>query len=395
MTNRPVILYACLGVALGQAGLFIDLPSLPQLATDFGVDAAASQTSITAYALGYGASQLVWGPLSDDRGRKPITLIGLGLFTAASLLLAVVPGFGPFLVMRVVQGVGAGCGTSVSRAALRDVFSDRLLTRAMSFASISFAVSLGFAPFLGGLITQVTSWRADFLLLAVLGLITLAYLARALPETLREGAPDPLRGLSIGTIGRGYLRLSADQRFLLPALIATLANGMIALYDAASPFDFEKAFGFSSEEFGTLSLGLTVTYILGALAVIRLVVEKGQPWLLRFGLRAMVIGCLLLVGLGLGGRFDAISLFLPTLVIVFGGGVLIPIGLAMPMQSFPGQAGLASALTGFVQQEGAGLLVLLATVIPDTTQLPLALTLLAITLVLAGLVRTYGRRLKA
>ncbi len=391
MSNLAVILYVCLGAALGQTGLFIDLPSLPQLADAFGVDAAATQTTVTAYALGYGASQLVWGPLSDRRGRRPIALAGLSVFTTASLLLAVVPGFEAFRLLRVVQGIGAGCGTSVSRAALRDVLSNRELARAMSFASISFALALGFAPFVGGLIGRATSWRVDFLLVAALGLATTLYLARALPESLsREQAAAATRP-SVAAIGRGYLRLAVDARFLLPSLIATVATGMIALYDAASPFIYETRFGFDAAGFGSLSLGLTVAYIAGALMVVRFVVVRGQPWLLRFGLGAMLLGGLLMAGLGLGGWFDTLSLFLPMLVIVFGGSVLVPIGLAMPMQAFPAQAGQASALTGFLQQEGTGLLVLIATVLPTTSQLPLALTLLTLALVLGLLVRSYTR----
>jgi Bcr/CflA subfamily drug resistance transporter len=391
MSNLAVILYVCLGAALGQTGLFIDLPSLPQLASDFGVDAAATQTTVTAYALGYGASQLIWGPLSDRHGRRPIALPGLWMFITASLLLAVVPGFEPFRLLRVVQGIGAGCGTSVSRAALRDVLSNRELARAMSFASISFALALGFAPFVGGLIGRATSWRVDFLLVAALGLATALYLARALPESLSRELAAAATRPSVAAIGRGYLRLAGDARFLLPSLIATVATGMIALYDAASPFIYETRFGFDAAGFGSLSLGLTVAYIAGALMVVRFVVARGQPWLLRFGLGAMLLGGLLMVGLGLGGWFDTLSLFLPMLVITFGASVLVPIGLAMPMQSFPAQAGQASALTGFLQQEGTGLLVLIATVLPASSQLPLALTLLALALVLGLLVRSYTR----
>jgi len=391
MSNLAVILYVCLGAALGQTGLFIDLPSLPQLAGDFGVDAAATQTTVTAYALGYGASQLIWGPLSDRHGRRPIALAGLWMFITASLLLAVVPGFEPFRLLRVVQGIGAGCGTSVSRAALRDVLSNRELARAMSFASISFALALGFAPFVGGLIGRATSWRVDFLLVAALGLATALYLARALPESLSRELAAAATRPSVAAIGRGYLRLAVDARFLLPSLIATVATGMIALYDAASPFIYETRFGFDAAGFGSLSLGLTVAYIAGALMVVRFVVARGQPWLLRFGLGAMLLGGLLMVGLGLGGWFDTLSLFLPMLVITFGASVLVPIGLAMPMQSFPAQAGQASALTGFLQQEGTGLLVLIATVLPASSQLPLALTLLALALVLGLLVRSYTR----
>ncbi len=352
---------------------------------------AASQASITAYALGYGLSQLVWGPLSDRWGRRPTALTGLALFSLASLLLVVVSGFAPFLIMRLIQGIGAGCGTSVSRACLRDVFSDRLLTRAMSFVAMSYALALGLAPFLGGLIARVAPWRVDFLLLSLLGAATAGVLSRGLREPRRLAPTQRRAGLGVGEIALGYGRLARDSRFLVPALIATFGTGLMVVYSAVSPFDFEEGFGFSPSQFGAISLSLSVPYLVGAAVVSRWVMGLGQERLLRGGLGAVLAGAGLMLALGVAGRFDADSLLPPMLVITLGAGLLVPIGLAMPMQAFPAQAGQASALTGFLQQEGSGLLVALAVWIPDTTQVPLAGSLLVLGMALALLVRAYGR----
>lgn len=193
------------------------------MASDFRVSTATAEQSITAYVLGYGFSQLFWGPQADRFGRRPIALTG-------------VPGSGSFLVLRLIQGVAAGYDTSVSRACLRDLFSQRSLAQAMSLAAISYALALGIAPFLGGWIASVASWRADFALIALLGSLVLAYLARALGETLppRVSRPiTPTRELAV--VVRDYARLLRDRRFLLPALIAMLATGMVAGYAAISP----------------------------------------------------------------------------------------------------------------------------------------------------------------
>ncbi|MGB5240224.1 MAG: MFS transporter [Prochlorococcaceae cyanobacterium] len=389
--HRSQILYGCAGTFLGQSGLFIDLPSLPLLARDFQVSAAGSQESITAYALGYGFSQLVWGPLSDRWGRRPTALTGLALFSLASLLLVVVSGFAPFLIMRLIQGIGAGCGTSVSRACLRDVFSDRLLTRAMSFVAMSYAIALGLAPFLGGLIARVAPWRVDFLLLALLGAATAAVLSLGLKEARRQPPTERRAGLGLGGIALGYGRLARDSRFLVPTLIATFGTGLMVVYGAVSPFDFEKGFGFSPSQFGAISLSLSVPYLLGAAVVSRWVMGLGQERLLRGGLSAVLAGAGLMLALALAGRFDAASLLLPMLVVTLGAGLLVPIGLAMPMQAFPAQAGQATALTGFLQQEGTGLLVAMAVGISVSSQVPLALALLALGGILALLVHAYGR----
>ncbi len=394
MGSWTVILFACLGAVLGQSGMFIDLPSLPDLAADFRIGGAGAQATIASYALGYGLSQLLWGALADRCGRRPVALVGMLLFAVASLALCVVTGFASFQALRLLQGVGAGCGTSVSRATLRDVFSDRRLAQAMSWVSVCFAGALGFAPFVGGQIAQIAPWRADFLLLAAVAAATAAFLAIALPETRpaeagqRPEKPRPAR------IVADYVRLLVDPRFLLPAAICALATGMIALYDAVSPFDLESGLGLSRTAFGNLSLSLTGAYLVGAIVVNRGVVRLGQGRLLALGAVCALVGPVLMLLAALAGWFSVASVLLPMLPVVVGGGLMIPIGLAMPMQAFPERAGAASALTGFLQQEGSGLFVALGAMLPAARLLPLATALLAIALVLALLVGVYGRRLQ-
>jgi Bcr/CflA subfamily drug resistance transporter len=389
-TGRPQTVYACLGITLGQAGLFMTLPSLPAMAEEFAVSAATVQQAITLYAVGYGLSQLVWGPLADRLGRRPVALVGVALFSLASLAQALAPGFGVLLALRLLQGVGAGCGTSVSRACLRDVVSGRPLARAMGVVGISFALALGLAPFLGGWIGQVGSWRGDDLLLALLGALTLAYLARHLNETRAlPSGPGALPGVRACLVGYG--RLLRDARFLVPALIATLATGLVAAYDAASPYPFEHRFGLSTATFGSLNLSLSGAYLLGSLTLFRSVERLGQQVLLRVGVAFVLAGSAMMLLLGVAGLFDPASLLLPMLPVVLGVGVLVPIGLGMPMHAFPERAGQASALTGFLQQEGTALLVALVVTLPGGSQVPLALTLVALALLLAILVRRQER----
>jgi multidrug resistance protein len=386
-----VIIFACLGSVLGQSGLFIYLPSLPQMTTEFSVTAATVQNSITSYAIGYGISQLIWGSLSDRFGRKLISLIGFGLFGLASLLLAVVPSFSLLLLLRLLQGIGAGCGTSVSRAALRDVFSDRPLTQAMSYVSICFAGALGFAPFLGGQIAQFFSWRLDFIFLALLSVGTFIFLAIALKETNRSPLSIRTQNFRWRPLAVNHFKILIDPRCFLPAGIAMLATGMIACYDTVSPFDFEKVLGFTRSQFGNLSLGITLAYLLGALIVNRGVVTLGQKFLLRLGISISLGAAAIMLVLGMGGQYNLYSLFLPMFILVIGCGQLIPIGLAMPMQAFPAQAGLASALTGLIQQEGSGLIVFLSTYIPDYSQVPLGAMLLGMGLMVAILIAAAQR----
>ncbi|UBF27215.1 multidrug effflux MFS transporter [Kovacikia minuta CCNUW1] len=383
-----VIIYACLGVFLGQAAYFIYLPSLLQMQADFGVDAAAMQNSIAVYAAGYGFSQLLWGPYSDQIGRKPVAMIGMGLATLASLVLSFTNAYGWFQVVRLVQGIGAGCGTSVSRAALRDTFVSTRLAQAMSYLSFAYAGALGLAPFLGGQIANWSSWRSDFIFLAILGILSLLYIFYFLPETkqVEESSKNRIFNLSLIT---NYLKILVNPNFLLPALTCAIATGMIALYDAISPFDFEKTFGFTPTQFGNTSLAITLAYLVGGILVNRGVIALGQKFFLRLGLFLILCASAGMLALGIMGTFNIYSLLLPMFLVVVGCGIIIPICFALSLHPFPTQAGLASALVGLVQQESTGLIIALSTYLSTTSQIPLALVLLLLGLVSVGLVRYF------
>ncbi|MBE9171840.1 MFS transporter [Cyanobium sp. LEGE 06143] len=245
------------------------MPSLPAMASDFRVSTATAEQSITAYVLGYGFSQLFWGPQADRFGRRPIALTG-------------VPGSGSFLVLRLIQGVDAGYDTSVSRACLRDVLSQRSLAQAMSLAAISYALALGIAPFLGGWIASVASWRADFALMALLGSLVLAYLARALGGNLApQGLPPDHTDPGAGRGGAGLRALASG-----PAL------------SVASP-DRHTRHRRGGWLCRNLSLALSGAYLLGSFGVRRTVVRLGQQRLLWTGVARITTWAMMMLLLGL------------------------------------------------------------------------------------------------
>lgn len=389
--NRPkaqtsVIVYACIGAFLGQSAYFIHLPSLLQMEANFSVDAAAMQNSITVYALSYGFSQLLWGPCSDRFGRKPVAIAGMGLFIVTSFAIGLTETYGWFQLLRLIQGVGAGCGTSVSRAALRDVLASAKLAQATSYVSICFAGALGIAPFVGGQFARWLSWKFDFIFLAILGILSLLYLIYSLPETHRLESATRTSNFNLSLINN-YLEVLFNPQFLLPALICAIVTGMISLYDTVSPFDLEKSLGLTPTQFGNTSLAITLAYLVGAILVNRKVIALGQRFFLRLGLCLILFASGVMLVLGLAGIFNVYSLLLPMVLVVVGCGMVIPVCFALSLNPFPNQAGLASALIGVVQQEGTALIVFLAAYISNNSQTPLALVLLVmgtLSLILVG-----------
>lgn len=373
-TQINVIIYACLGLFLGQSAYFIYLPSLLQMEADFGIGATAMQSSIAAYALGYGFSQLIWGPCSDRFGRKYVAIAGMSLFILASLAIGFAEDYSWFQFLRLIQGMGTGCVTSVSRAALRDVLASAKLAQAISYTSIFYAGALGIAPFLGGQFARWLSWKFDFVFLAILGILSLLHIIYFLPETNHIERATRISNFKLSII-TNYLKILSAPQFLLPALTCAIVTGMISLYDVVSPFDFEKSLGLTPTQFGNTLLAITLAYLVGAVLVNRGVVALGQSFFLRLGLFLILLGSGVMLVLGMAKIFNVYSLLLPMFLVVVGCGMVIPICFALSLNPFPDRAGLASALIGVVQQEGTALIVFLATYIPSNSQTPLAFVL--------------------
>lgn len=370
-----VIIYACVGLFLGQSAYFIYLPSLLQMEADFGSDATAMQSSIVAYALGYGFSQIIWGPCSDRFGRKYVTIAGMSLFILASLAISFTEDYGWFQFLRLIQGMGIGCVTSVSRAALRDILTSAKLAQAISYTSICYAGALGIAPFLGGQFAGWLSWKFDFIFLSVLGILSLLYIIYFLPETNQIERATRISNFKFSIV-TNYLKILSAPQFLLPALTCAIVTGMISLYDVVSPFDFEKYLGLTPTQFGNTLLVITLAYLVGAVLVNRGVVALGQSFFLRLGVFLILLGSGVMLVLGMAKIFNVYSLLLPMFLVVVGCGMVIPICFALSLNPFPDRAGLASALIGVVQQEGTALIIFLATYIPTNSQTPLAFVLL-------------------
>lgn len=170
--------------AFGPLSLDMYLPALPTLADEFGSSTSYAQLSLTACMIGLAVGQLLAGPLSDVRGRRTPLIAGLVLYTIASILCLVSPTMGSFVVLRFIQGVAGAAGIVISRAIVRDVYSGPELTRFFSLLMLINGVAPIAAPIIGGQLLTYTSWRGVFILLSLIGILTLLAVILGLGETL-------------------------------------------------------------------------------------------------------------------------------------------------------------------------------------------------------------------
>ncbi|MDH5577517.1 MAG: MFS transporter, partial [Betaproteobacteria bacterium] len=216
MESRPAsaAFTVLLGVLFALTALGTDawLPALPVAAAALDAPVAGMQLTVTTFFLGLAGGQLVWGPLSDRYGRKPVLLAGLGLALAASAACAASGSTAALVMARLVQGFGMSAGPVMARTIVRDLHAQEQAARLFARMGIVFGVIPIAAPLAGGLMVTLGGWRAVFGLLGALVALLLATVALRVAET----APAARASSRPADIARTFRAIAAEPRFLAP-----------------------------------------------------------------------------------------------------------------------------------------------------------------------------------
>ena len=349
---QPGLIVLILSLLLGLQPITTDLylPALPALTEGFGAPMAQAQLTLTALLLAFGLSQLVWGPLSDRFGRRPILLIGLTAYVLASVASTLSPSMGMLIVWRTVQGAAMGAGVMCARAIVRDLYTPLQGARVMSKGMTGLGVIACLSAPLGGLLSDLFSWRVALLTLAIFGALCLGLIALRFCETVPQ---KNLQALQPATLLRTWLTILRNPTFLAFSALSTASYGGLFTFLASSSFVFIQVLGLSTTQYGLLMFSMSFAYLLGTLLCRRL--------LPRFGVRRSVAiaGTLTLSGgtlmgvLALAGLHTSWAIMLPFYLFMLGHGVHQPCGQSGAVGPFPQAAGAASALNGFLMMVAA------------------------------------------
>jgi MFS transporter, DHA1 family, multidrug resistance protein len=218
---------AMIAALMGANAIAIDimLPALPAIGDAVGIPTENDrQWIITAFMLGFGLGQILYGPLSDRFGRKPILLIGLAIYTALGVLATFAGSFEALIIARVGQGLGAGATRVLAVSIVRDRFAGRQMARVMSLVFIVFLAIPIIAPSIGQMILFVAPWRWIFGLLAAFGGFLIVWSTWRMPETLH---PEDQRPFSLPAIASAF-RLTLTTRQSVGYMMAmSLAFGAL------------------------------------------------------------------------------------------------------------------------------------------------------------------------
>lgn len=324
--NFHLLLMLIILVAVGQMAQTIYVPVIADIAKDLAVRPGAVQRVMAAYLLTYGASQLIYGPLSDRIGRRPVILAGMTIFMLGALGAFLSNSLVMLVAASAVQGMGTGVAGVMARTMPRDLYAGTLLRYANSMLNMGILVSPLLAPVIGGVLASWFGWRACYAFLLILCCGVAFCMFRWLPETRPQQAEKPRMLASFRT-------LLSDRAFscYLVMLIGALAG--IAVFEASSGVLMGGVLGLNGMTVSILFILPIPAAFFGAWYAGR--DERSFHNLMWHSVISCLVAGLMMWIPGWFGIMNIWTLIVPAALFFFGAGMLFPLATTGAMEPFP------------------------------------------------------------
>ncbi|HVC56816.1 MAG TPA: multidrug effflux MFS transporter [Stellaceae bacterium] len=367
MTGRPTpsLMLLAAVTAIGFAALHIVVPVLPVLATAFDTGAAPVQLVLTLYFAGIAAGQLVYGPVSDRFGRRPVLIAGLVMFLAGTLLCGLAWSLVALICGRVIEAVGACAGIVLGRAIIRDVYEREMAARGIALVMMAMTLAPAVSPAIGAYLAQWIGWRSIFGFLAGLGAIVLVLTVRRLGETNTAPARLDVAGMLLS-----YGALLRSPAFLGFALCSACTSASWFTFCASAPFVLSQLMHRPPSTYGLMILLPMAAYMLGNAVAARLAMRVGSMPLFVIGLAVSFVSGIVMALWCLVAP-SPWALFAPIALSSIGNGMSQPPAMAAGLSVHPRSAGAASGLIGCLQMAVSSLGSFLVGVLPHDSTLPM------------------------
>jgi DHA1 family bicyclomycin/chloramphenicol resistance-like MFS transporter len=321
------------------------LPSLPHLATYFEVTPAAVQQTLSLFVLGFGAAQLISGPLSDRYGRRPVLLAGLAVYALSSVACGLAPSIGILVAARFIQAIGCCTAVVIARAIIRDAYTPAEGAHVIARASMLLSFAPLFGPIAGGYLQVAFGWRTAFALLTALCLV----LAIATLRWLRETNATPDRNaMRLGGMIESYGHIIRAPIFWAYALPGALSYASIFVFISGSSFVLINVLGMPTEYYGYCYAFGVSGYLSGTIVCRRLLKRIGVDRALSLGTALSLCGGLLFAAPVAAGVRHWALVPLAQFATMAAHGINFPCAQAGAVAPFPTRAGAAAGLLGFV-----------------------------------------------
>jgi DHA1 family bicyclomycin/chloramphenicol resistance-like MFS transporter len=362
-----------LAVLLGFASISTDLflPALPTMRVALGASEGELNFTISAYLLGFGFGQLLWGPVSDRLGRRVPLAVGVLLFAVGSAGCGLSTNAYQIIAWRLVQALGASAGVSLARAIVRDLFERDEAARVLSTLMAVMAVAPLLGPIVGAQILDLWSWQAIFWTLVAIGLCTFGGVL-TLPESLPQERRE--RG-SWWVTAVGYATLLTNRQLLLFSVAVGFFYVGVFASVAGAPFAFISFHGLSPQVYALVFASGVLGLMAANLINTRLVRKVGSDTMLLAGATAGAAFGLAVLCVTATGTGGVLALVAVQFLFISANGLILANGVAGALASTHSRIGAASAVVGVIQYGGGMIGSALVGVLANGTPVPMGLVM--------------------
>ncbi len=330
----------------GTMAMHIFVPALPFAAESLGASVSQMQLTVSLYIAGLAVGQLVYGPLSDHFGRRPVLMVGLALYTIAGAAASFAPDAHSLIAARLFQALGGCAGLVLGRTIVRDTTSFEDSAKRLAVMNLMVTIGPGAAPILGAALASTLGWRSIFYALTAFGLVNLLLAWKLLPETGQVAAKGHA---DVKALGRNYLALLKSPAFVGYSIGGGCATTTMYAYVASAPFIFVHQLQRPVQEVGFYLAFLIFGIWIGSMLATRLVTRVPMVRLLVVANGISVLAACAFLAQAWFGQLSVAGVLAAMFVFTLGMGVASPAALTEAISVNPQVTGSASGLYGFTQ----------------------------------------------
>jgi len=370
--SRSMILLLAAASALGPVAMQIMLPAIPVVRENFGISTGTAQLTLSLSMFSIALATLIYGPLSDRFGRRPVMLAGISITVLGSGLCMLAGSIEWLIAGRIVQAAGGAVGLVLARAIVRDVYDATDAAGIIATLVMVMVVMPMISPLVGGELLVRYDWHSIFYLVAVVALVMLVAMVKFLPETLS----GPVAFTGVTSMLKGFARLFGSRVFSAYAFNVAFISVVFFTFISAAPEIMVSVLKRPPNEYGYYFVMVPAAFMAGNYVTRILSKRMGIQRMIALGSKLSIAGIVIALLLQFAGLIHPLALFMPVALTTFGNGISLPNAQAGAINEFPNMAGSASGLTGFLQMALSAMAAQLVALLFNGTVYPMLLLML-------------------
>lgn len=372
LISTVILMYICV---CAEADIYV--PAFPQMIEYFKIAENEIQSVLSVNFLGLSISGLIAGPLSDSFGRRKTILIGLTLFMLSSTVLLFISSFKILLFWRFIQGVAAAVLMVCSGAMIADKFTGEKGSKLIGIINSIITAAMAGAPILGAYLSQLYSWKANFITVMILSIIAFVVFLLFIEESLEV----PLRSkFRLKTVIRNYITILSSIRFICYGLIACLPFITILIYISNLSVVFINHLGISIDNYSYYQATTMAVFVLFSLSSVKIISYRGIEYTKNMGIVITIIGVLSLLLVSIIDHTAAIYISISSAILAAGSSMLAGTFGIECLSIFPEMNGTALAAVTAIRLLLIAIFLSITEVYFDGTILPTAIIIASYTL---------------